>query len=251
MATARMVVQLLAVGYVLVLLFKVENPWAGVGVVSFMIVVSSWIAIRTVKRLRWKAYGDALLAIGVGGGAVFALVVLGVLRLEPWYQARYVIPLAGMIFSNAMTAVTLSAERFDAERSSGREVAEARSVAWNAALIPQVNSFLAVGLVALPGMMTGQILAGASPLDAVRYQIMVMAMVMGSAGLGGGGLSPPAGWAGNDSGCLARPGREGERGGRSNERCSQVRSGVEGVIAVGWRISHAWILRNETATNQP
>lgn len=183
LATARMVVQLLAVGYVLVLLFKVENPWAGLGVVSFMIAVSSWIAIRTIKRLRWRAYGDALLAIGVGGGAIFVLVVLGVLRLEPWYQARYVIPLAGMIFSNAMTAVTLSAERFDAERLGGREVKDARSVAWNAALIPQVNSFLAVGLVALPGMMTGQILAGASPLDAVRYQIMVMAMVMGSAGL--------------------------------------------------------------------
>ena len=59
----------------------------------------------------------------------------------------------------------------------------ARNTAWNAALIPQVNSFLAVGLVSLPGMMTGQILANADPLEAVRYQIMVMAMVMGSAGL--------------------------------------------------------------------
>ncbi len=181
-ATARMVVQLLAVGYVLVLLFKVENPWVGLAVVAFMIVVSSWIAIRTVKKLRGRAYGDALLAIGIGGGAVFALVVVGVLGLDPWYQPRYVIPIGGMIFSNAMTAVTLSAERFEAERDGGRGAVEARNAAWNAALIPQVNSFLAVGLVALPGMMTGQILAGASPLDAVRYQIMVMAMVMGSAG---------------------------------------------------------------------
>ena len=183
MATARMVVQLLAVGYVLVLLFKLENPWVGVGVVGFMIAVSSWIAIRTVKELRWKAYLDAVLAIAIGGGAVFLLVVVGVLGLDPWYQARYVIPLAGMIFSNAMTAVTLSAERFEAERLVGKSPAEARNAAWNASLIPQVNSFLAVGLVALPGMMTGQILAGASPLDAVRYQIMVMAMVLGSAGL--------------------------------------------------------------------
>ena len=77
----------------------------------------------------------------------------------------------------------MSAERFEAERNHGREAVAARNAAWNAALIPQVNSFLAVGLVALPGMMTGQILAGASPLDAVRYQIMVMGMVLGSAGL--------------------------------------------------------------------
>ncbi|MFP6856257.1 MAG: ABC transporter permease [Roseibacillus sp.] len=182
-ATARMVVQLLAVGYVLVFLFKVKNPWVGLAVVTFMIAVSSWIAIRTVKKLRWQAYGDALLGIGLGGGAVFALVLVGVLGLDPWYQARYVIPIAGMIFSNAMTAVTLSAERFESELKGGRKVDEARKVAWNAALIPQVNSFLAVGLVSLPGMMTGQILAGTSPLDAVRYQVMVMAMIMGSAGM--------------------------------------------------------------------
>ncbi|NIP98111.1 MAG: ABC transporter permease, partial [Akkermansiaceae bacterium] len=150
-ATGRMLVQLLVVGYVLVLLFEVGNPWAGLGVVSFMIAVSSWIAIRTVKKLRWRAYGDALLAIGLGGGAVLALVVIGVLGLDPWYQPRYVIPIAGMIFSNAMTAVTLSAERFESERVGGREAAEARRIAWNAALIPQVNSFLSVGLVALPG----------------------------------------------------------------------------------------------------
>ncbi|NNC88568.1 MAG: ABC transporter permease [Akkermansiaceae bacterium] len=184
-ATARMVVQLLAIGYVLVFLFKVENPWMGIGVVAFMIIVSSWIAVRTVKTMRGKAFGDAVLAIALGGGAVFALVLLGVLGLDPldWYRPRFVIPLAGMVFANAMTAVTLSAERFEAERAHGRDSVTARNAAWTAALIPQVNSFLAVGLVSLPGMMTGQILAGASPLDAVRYQIMVMGMVLGAAGL--------------------------------------------------------------------
>lgn len=182
-ATGRMVVQLLLVGYLLVFLFEIESPWMALGIVSFMIAVSSWIAVRTVRTGRLKAYGDALLAIGIGGGVVFALVLVGVLGLDPWYESRYVISLAGMIFANAMTAVTLSAERFEAERNGGKEVVQARNTAWNAALIPQVNSFLAVGLVSLPGMMTGQILANADPLAAVRYQIMVMAMVMGSAGL--------------------------------------------------------------------
>jgi len=77
----------------------------------------------------------------------------------------------------------LSAERFEAELENGKMLLDAQKAAWNASLIPQINSFLAVGLVSLPGMMTGQILAGASPLAAVRYQILVMAMVLGSAGI--------------------------------------------------------------------
>ena len=183
-ATARMVVQLFAVGYVLSFLFGVKDPWVTLGVVAFMIVVSSWIAIRTVKEARWESYWDALLAIGIGGGIIYILVIFGVIAAQPWYEEpKYAISLSGMIFANAMTAVTLSAERFDAERQGGAGLEGARNTAWNAALIPQVNSFLAVGLVALPGIMTGQLMAGANPMEAVRYQIMVMAMVMGSAGL--------------------------------------------------------------------
>ncbi len=182
-ATGRMVVQLLLIGYVLSFLFGVRSPWVALGVVVFMIVISSWIAIRTVRVRRWDSYRDALLAIGIGGGLVYILVIFGVLGVEPWYEPKYAISLSGMVFANAMTAVTLSAERYDAEREAGSEAELARNTAWNAALIPQVNSFLAVGLVALPGIMTGQVLAGADPMDAVRYQIMVMAMVMGSAGL--------------------------------------------------------------------
>ncbi|MEM9080310.1 MAG: ABC transporter permease [Verrucomicrobiota bacterium] len=181
-ATGRMVGQLLVVGYLLVFLFESENWILHVGVVGFMVVVSAWIAIRTVKEGKVRAFGEALLAIGLGGGSVFLLVIFGVLQM--WdFEARYVIPLAGMSFANAMTAVTLAAERLEAEVGNGQDFEEGRRAAWNASLIPQINSFLAVGLVSLPGMMTGQILAGASPLDAVRYQILVMAMVLGSAGI--------------------------------------------------------------------
>ena len=182
-ATARMVVQLLAVGYLLIFLFEGNQSWATALVVLFMMVVSAVIAIRTIRQQRKSAFGDALFAIGVGGGLVFLLVVFGVLEGGRGFSARFVIPIAGMIFANAMTAVTLSAERFEAEVKNGKDVLQARKAAWNASLIPQINSFLAVGLVSLPGMMTGQILAGASPLDAVRYQILVMAMVLGSAGI--------------------------------------------------------------------
>jgi putative ABC transport system permease protein len=89
-----------------------------------------------------------------------------------------------MIFANTMNTVSLAAERFEAERERGLEHRDARRVALEAALIPQVNALLAVGLVSLPGMMTGQILSGVEPLVAVRYQIMVMCMTFGAAGMG-------------------------------------------------------------------
>ena len=88
-----------------------------------------------------------------------------------------------MIFAASMNAVSLSAERFHAEQLRGSPYHDARRVAMQAALIPQVNTLFAVGLVSLPGMMTGQILSGVPPLIAARYQIMVMCMLFGSAGM--------------------------------------------------------------------
>ena len=87
-----------------------------------------------------------------------------------------------MIFANAMNTVSLAAERYESEREV-HDYIEARHTALRAAMIPLINSLFAVGLVALPGMMTGQILSGVSPLVAARYQIVVMCMIFGSAGI--------------------------------------------------------------------
>ena len=95
----------------------------------------------------------------------------------------YMIPLAGMIFANAMNAVSLAIERLEAETDRDVPYDRARIIALRASLIPITNSLLAVGLVSLPGMMTGQILSGISPFIAARYQIMVMCMIFGSAGI--------------------------------------------------------------------
>lgn len=103
--------------------------------------------------------------------------------LDPWHEPRTIIPLAGMIFSAAMNAVSLAAERQHAELAANRPPRSARTTALDAAMIPQVNTLFAVGLVALPGMMTGQILSGVEPLLAVRYQIVVMAMLFGVSGM--------------------------------------------------------------------
>ncbi len=183
-ANARMLVQLLAVGYVLTYVFRTEQPAVIVAVVALMLGVSAWIALRPLRPIGRAAYGRALVALAASGLSMLAVVTQLVLDLPRWFEPSFVVPLAGMIFANAMNAVSLAAERFESEHGRGLGVAEARGIALGAALIPQINGLLAVGLVALPGMMTGQILSGVEPLVAVRYQIMVMCMVFGSGGLG-------------------------------------------------------------------
>jgi putative ABC transport system permease protein len=182
-ATLRMVFQLVAIGYVLVYVLETSHPVVVLAALAIMLTAAGWIALRPLRERRLSILLDALVSIGVGGLATLVLVVWGVIGVEPWFSPRYVVPLAGMIFTASMNAVSLAAERFEAERSEGGGYAEARRTAFGAALIPVVNSLFAVGLVSLPGMMTGQILSGVSPLVAVRYQIVVMAMLFGASGI--------------------------------------------------------------------
>ena len=164
-------------------IFGAGDGWLILLVLGIMLLAASWIALGTVREQRWSLLGMSLASITVGGGLTLALITQVVLQLDPWYLPRYMVPLAGMVFANAMTAVSLAAERLYAEIGHGLGWAEARLVAYQAAMIPVINSLFAVGLVSLPGMMTGQILSGVSPLIAARYQIMVMCMIFASAGI--------------------------------------------------------------------
>ena len=182
-ALFRMIVQLLLIGYVLIYIFDSNSSLLVVLILSVMLIASSVISLRPVIKREKKLYIYAFLSI-LGGGLVTLLVVLfGVVGLDPWYEARFVIPISGMIFANAMNGVSIAAERFESEIEQKKSYIEARSLAYKAALIPIINSLFAVGLVSLPGMMTGQILSGIDPLIAVRYQMMVMLMVLSSSGL--------------------------------------------------------------------
>ena len=182
-AALRMLTQLLIIGYLLLFIFESDSVWLVIGVVAVMVSAASWIALGSIAERRRALYISALLSIAVGGGFVLVLITQGVLDLAPWYSPRYLIPLAGMIFGNAMNTVSLAAERFYSELQHHAKYQQARDIAFRASLIPNVNTLFAVGLVALPGMMTGQILAGVSPLIAARYQIMVMCMLFGTSGL--------------------------------------------------------------------
>ena len=182
-AMLRMLVQLFAIGYVLIYIFESDSYWIIAGVLSIMIIVASWIAVRPLgasKRLSWP---NSLIAVGVASILILAVVTQAVIGVEPWFSPRYVVPLGGMVVTGAMNAVSLAAERFQTEIARDEILQEARRSAFKTALIPITNMLFAVGVVSLPGMMTGQILSGVSPLIAAKYQIIVMAMFFGTSGI--------------------------------------------------------------------
>jgi len=182
-AIFRMVIQLLLVGYILAFIFAAENAWIVLVVIIIMVLSASWIALRTSQQKLSVLFSKAIISILVGGGLVLVFISQIVLELSPWYKPNYMIPIAGMIFANAMNSISIAVERLEAELNRDLDYEEAKKIAFQASLIPIVNSLFAVGLVSLPGMMTGQILSGISPLVAVRYQIVVMCMIFGSGGI--------------------------------------------------------------------
>ena len=182
-ATIRMLVQLLAIGYILLILFKNKDLYIGFLVISFMLIVSTWICIRNIKSKTKSEYMSVFISSTTSSLIHLILILYFVLDLVNIYEPQYVIPLAGMVFANNMNGLSLAIERFESEYNRTKDFITSRRDAFKASMIPQINSLLAVGLVSLPGMMTGQILSGVDPLIAVRYQIMIMSMILSGTGL--------------------------------------------------------------------
>jgi putative ABC transport system permease protein len=182
-ALFRMLIQLILIGYLLTYIFESRSPYLVVSILSVMLIAASMISLRPVQKRQTSLYLYAFISIMTGGVFTLFIVTNGVLELSFWYEPRILIPLAGMIFANSMNAVSIAAERFESEMDREAFFTQARATAYKAALIPIINALFAVGLVSLPGMMTGQILSGVDPLIAVRYQMMVMLMILGSAGI--------------------------------------------------------------------
>ena len=193
--TVRTFVQLLALGYALHFLFRLEHAWSVLTVFGFMILFAAWTIRGRVTERRvtffWPTFISMLVAYTLVSFAVTSLVV----GAKPWWKPQYFIPLGGMVIGNSMNAIAIALDRlFDDLRLRGPEVemklclgatsqeAAKDSVgrAMRAGMIPSINSMMAVGVVFIPGMMTGQILAGVDPLVAVRYQIVVMVMIVGA-----------------------------------------------------------------------
>tara|TARA_B100001996_G_scaffold382275_1_gene373680 strand:- start:991 stop:1686 length:696 start_codon:yes stop_codon:yes gene_type:complete len=182
-ANFRMLIQLLLIGYVLTFIFETDQPIIIGLVVFFMIFMSAWIAMQPLKEKGIYSFMVIFLSLALSGLAVLFLITQFIVDLPRWFEPNFVVPIAGMIFANSMNTVSLAGERFFIEKDRGEDYENSRKIALETALIPQINALFAVGLVSLPGMMTGQILSGIEPLMAARYQIMVMCMIFSTAGL--------------------------------------------------------------------
>ncbi|MBW4537652.1 MAG: iron export ABC transporter permease subunit FetB [Myxacorys chilensis ATA2-1-KO14] len=198
-ASVRMIVQLLLVGYVLEWVFTLRNPLWVLLVALAMTAMAGASAVDRTRRRFKRIYWNSFFSILTSSFLVTGLAVSGIIRVEPWYDPQYIIPLLGMVLGNALTGISLALDRFTEDLVSRREQIEAflalGATRWEAAhkpiqealrtgMIPTINSMLVMGLVSLPGMMTGQILAGASPIDAVRYQIVIIFMIASGTALG-------------------------------------------------------------------
>lgn len=190
--TVRTFVQLLAVGFVLQQLFSTSRWYWVVFALAVMTTVAADNAMKRQAGAKQGLFVVMASSIATAAAITLILVVGLVLRVRPWYQPQYVIPIAGMIIGNSMNGAALVVNRLHSELTLRRNAIEAalalgastREAAsqalresLRAAMMPTINSMMTVGLVQLPGMMTGQIISGVSPLDAVRYQIVVMLMI--------------------------------------------------------------------------
>lgn len=202
LGAVRAAIQLVAIGYALRLLITTDHPVAVV-----LVLIAMWIvaALTSTQRLKHGPPARVLApyafaAIGLGAFAALVPVFAFVIAPRPWFDARFVIPIGGMMLSSAMNVVAQVFERLFATATADEatleqllalgatpEQALASHVraALRAALIPTINGLVTVGLVALPGMMTGQILSGAAPEQAVRYQIVIMYQLVAVAAVAG------------------------------------------------------------------
>ncbi len=189
----RTIVQLVLVGYAILYVFGIDRWALVIGALVVMLAVAAHTAVSRQERPTRRLLGLTWVALLAGSGLTLVFVVGAIVRVDPWYNPRYLIPLFGMIVGNAMNGAALAAERLDGEMASRRALIEATLAlgasparaareavrsALRAAMIPTINGLMVVGVVSLPGMMSGQIIAGASPLTAVRYQIVVMFMLV-------------------------------------------------------------------------
>lgn len=202
-ATVRMVAQLLLIGFVLEWLFLQQNPWVIGAIALVMASVASRSAVGRTKRRFVGIYWDSLLSILVTGAIVMGWGLGVTVQVEPWYDPQYFIPMLGMVLGNTLTGISLGLDRFMdglvAQQAQIETLLSLGADRWEAGrrlmqdsvrtgMIPILNSMMVMGLVSLPGMMTGQILAGASPIDAVRYQIVITFMIASATALGTFGI---------------------------------------------------------------
>lgn len=198
-ATIRMTVQLLVVGYVLTLVFERPNPFVTFGIILLMLSFAIYTVFSKFKgRLSLSMKRVIMTALPAGTLVSLFYFLFVVIRIEPFYNPQYFIPIAGMIIGNSMTGITLGIHtminRFTDDKRAVEEALHLGATpkdashpivneAFDAAIMPTVNNMLGMGIIFLPGMMTGQILSGVDPSLAILYQIGIMLGILGGVAL--------------------------------------------------------------------
>lgn len=197
--TVRTFVQLCLLGYALKVIFNLDRAWLVLSVFGFMIFFAAVTIRSRIQEKQISFFWPVFISMLVSFALVSYMVTGVVIGVTPWWTPRYFLPLGGMVIGNSMNAIAVALERLLGELRSKRQEVEMKLSlgasyqeasqemvrhAVRAGMIPSINSMMAVGVVFIPGMMTGQIVAGADPLMAIRYQIVVMVMLVGSTAIG-------------------------------------------------------------------
>lgn len=188
-SAGRALLQLVAIGYVLELVFTLETPWGVLGVLLVMVAMATIVTRNRISQklshLAWIAGGSLLLTTGL----TLAYVTLFIVQPPTWYDPQYWVPLAGIIIGNAVNGATVAGERLVNAIETNRgeiethlclgatpkdAIALYRRQAIRAGILPNLNQMALVGLVTIPGTLSGQLLGGINPLDAVSYQILIL-----------------------------------------------------------------------------
>jgi putative ABC transport system permease protein len=201
-ASLRTIMQLLAIGYVLAWFFRPQTPWFAVALL--MLLMSLIAGVAAVRRVEWRYVGiwlNSIVAVLASSWLVTTVALTVVIPPAVWTNniAQYAVPLMGMILGNTLTGISLGIDRLGEELAGKRDRVEMLltlgATRWEAArepvrqavrtgMIPIINSMMVVGVVSLPGIMTGQLLSGADPLIAVKYQIVIMFLIAAGTALG-------------------------------------------------------------------
>ena len=200
-AASRTIVQLLLIGLILKSIFSyVHLGWISLLAIVMLLLAGREVMARQKYRLRgWWGFGLGTLSMFISSFSITLIALNVIINVDPWYAPQYAIPLLGMMLGNTMNGISLGQDRLNQSAWQQRAIIEARLMlgwTWSRAiadirqdsirtgLMPIINAMAAAGIVSLPGMMTGQILAGTAPMGAVKYQILIMFLITAGTGFG-------------------------------------------------------------------
>jgi putative ABC transport system permease protein len=188
-SSARSLVQLIAVGYILDLVFAIDNWLVVLGILGIMMAIASIVTRNRIDQKLKGLLSTVILSLVASSALTLGYVMVLIVQPDKWYEPQYLIPLAGMLFGNAMNSASLAGDRLLNAISQNRleiethlslgatgkqAIAGYQREAIRTGLIPTLNNMVVMGLVSLPGMLTGQVLGGSNPRDAASYQILIL-----------------------------------------------------------------------------